>query len=38
MIRAGLRQGELLELRWSDVDRSKGVVRVRRAIDDEVTR
>jgi integrase len=35
-LRAGLRQGELLELRWDDVDLVKGVLRIRRAIYDGV--
>ncbi len=35
-LRAGLRQGELLELRWSDVDLVKGAMRIRRAIYDGV--
>jgi integrase len=35
-LRAGLRQGELLELRWDDLDLVKGVIRVRRAIYDGV--
>jgi integrase len=35
-LRAGLRQGELLELRWEDVDLVKGVLRIRRAIYDGV--
>jgi integrase len=35
-LRAGLRQGELLELRWEDLDLLKGVIRVRRAIYDGV--
>lgn len=33
-LRAGLRQSELLELRWNDVDLVAGVLRVRRAIYD----
>ena len=35
-LRAGLRQGELLELRWSDIDLAKGAMRIRRAIYDGV--
>jgi integrase len=35
-LRAGLRQGELLELRWDDLDLVKGLIRVRRAIYDGV--
>lgn len=35
-LRAGLRQGELLELRWDDIDLVKGALRVRRAIYDGV--
>jgi integrase len=35
-LRAGLRQGELLELRWDDVDLIKGALRIRRAIYDGV--
>jgi integrase len=35
-LRAGLRQGELLELRWDDVDLAGGLIRVRRAIYDGV--
>jgi integrase len=35
-LRAGLRQSELLELRWDDVDLVKGVLRIRRAIYDGV--
>src|SRR5580704_15601349 len=31
-LRAGLRLGELMELRWDDLDLIKGVLRVRRAI------
>lgn len=31
-LRTGLRQGELLELRWNDVDLFKGLLRVRRSI------
>jgi integrase len=31
-LRTGLRQGELLELRWNDVDLAKGLLRVRRSI------
>jgi integrase len=31
-LRTGLRQGELLELRWNDVDLVKGQIRVRRSI------
>lgn len=31
-LRTGLRQGELLELRWNDIDLVKGLVRVRRSI------
>ncbi|MDI3289626.1 site-specific integrase [Polyangium sp. 15x6] len=31
-LRTGLRQGELLELRWTDVDLVKGLLRVRRSI------
>jgi len=31
-MRTGLRQGELLELRWDDVDLVKGMLRVRRSI------
>lgn len=35
-LRAGLRQGELLELRWEDVDLAQGVLRIRRAVYDGV--
>jgi integrase len=35
-LRSGLRQGELLELRWDDLDLVKGVIRIRRAIYDGV--
>ncbi|MDC0747871.1 tyrosine-type recombinase/integrase [Polyangium mundeleinium] len=31
-LRTGLRQGELLELRWTDVNLVKGLLRVRRSI------
>ncbi len=31
-LRTGLRQGEILELRWNDVDLIKGQIRVRRSI------
>ena len=34
-IYTGLRRGELQELRWSDVDLSRGMIRVERAWDDE---
>ncbi|MFT3764756.1 MAG: tyrosine-type recombinase/integrase [Minicystis sp.] len=35
-LRAGLRQSELLELRWDDVDLANGVMHIRRAIYDGV--
>lgn len=31
-LRTGLRQGELLELRWDDIDLAKGLLRVRRSV------